>query len=362
MKGFYGNIDGVGDLIGLEIERGKLGIEENSFKFRKEVFICLDISGSMEQHIEEIKELLISFQKSISHNDFAFRKYLSVKLVLFNNKIKEIWNYTSRDSFNESLEKITCQGLSDFYQIHKYLKSEIKKYKATWVLWFTDGRPSKGKYRISDSFKKNKINNVNQISFGFGKCNTEIMKHLGNFIYNPNSECMEKLGKEILEMKHYNYKIRFVSDIMNKSIHEGGIILDELPESRYLIGNSDMLLSNSVLYSPYGNIKDKELISSYKIIASYQNIGEENKIIDEISLEIDNDKISELYENHREQQFYKGIYDKMLRKNLQKSDITYNNGFCKILKQNIDYLQKSYLYKALFLSQQNGCWINMDKE
>lgn len=348
------HIDGTGDVISVDLVPETMDKLDNEFTFSKQLIICLDISGSMDEHIETVKNLIKNLVNEISDDDI--RKILDLSIITFNNVAVEVWNTFSKVNLESILEDITCEGLSNFSDALDTCFKRVSRNKHTWILMFSDGECNKGKIRTIESFKKIQIpERTKIICYGFDECDEELL-HLYNFTYEPSIEHMKDVAEEIITTKIFDINVSFISDndcfddlILGESVSEGELLCGDY---------SYFNLPSIITYLPYGNIKDYSLLNRYNVKISYTM--NRKTIIQTIPIKIvDNIPNITLYDSRNiYYNFYKLIKQKRRDEDIFKILGNFKNNVIfdpiKNVIENlieIDFISKKDVYRALSFSK-----------
>lgn len=348
------HIDGTGDVISVDLVPETMDKLDNEFTFSKQLIICLDISGSMDEHIETVKNLIKNLVNEISDDDI--RKILDLSIITFNNVAVEVWNTFSKVNLESILEDITCEGLSNFSDALDTCFKRVSRNKHTWILMFSDGECNKGKIRTIESFKKIQIpERTKIICYGFDECDEELL-HLYNFTYEPSIEHMKDVAEEIITTKIFDINVSFISDndcfddlILGESVSEGELLCGDY---------SYFNLPSIITYLPYGNIKDYSLLNRYNVKISYTM--NRKTIIQTIPIKIvDNIPNITLYDSRNiYYNFYKLIKQKRRDEDIFKILGNFKNNVIFVPIKNvienlieIDFISKKDVYRALSFSK-----------
>lgn len=350
-------VKNIGDIIQVKMNPSTIEESENEYTFSKQLIIGIDVSFSMSEHSDHIKALI----KYLLDQFNKIRKVLDVSIIIFNDKTTEIWNGFSKNTYTECIDQIQFKGLSNLGKGFQDCLDRSLKNKYTWIILIGDGIPTKGPIRAAESFQKIEIPKRTKIlTYGFHSCDEEILAILGKFNFKPELEDMQLLAQEILTTNIFNITVNFISDKRNIDLNSLILEMDSFPKGKVLSGKLYYFNQpDTIVYLPYGNMKDDELLSSYKIIVSYYSIQEKYKSI-EISIDR-KDGIKDLSCSNLKENYYK-LY-LLLKEKLRTDNFLYElEDFKQTLKETeiLDYIEEmlqdtyitnNWIYQTLVLSQ-----------
>lgn len=217
--------------------------EENEEKVtieRKHVVLVIDISGSMMQSIELLKNSILALidhleSPYLSIDDKNTFYHNNISIITFNDEIEQLWPQQNNniditdcsDYVRTLISNIVAGGTTDLHGAYskglEIAQEKIIEGVASWVLLFTDGAPTVGKKDISDFFATKLQNSVLNsehknlpivLNIGMGeRINPEILNAIGSLSYISNDNEIPKifgsLTAEILTSYGYMSEINF---------------------------------------------------------------------------------------------------------------------------------------------------------
>src|SRR5579883_2976116 len=104
---------------------------------QREIFIALDISGSMSgDPIKHTKKSLKKFIKTMYQICLT-----DISLLIFNHECEyKNFKNTSLDKINKYIDKIKVDGGTDFKKVLNCIKDHIKDKSNLIIIFFTDGK------------------------------------------------------------------------------------------------------------------------------------------------------------------------------------------------------------------------------
>lgn len=197
-----------------------LNVLNQNVEIPYEIIFCIDISGSMEKSILDVKNTLFAYRDLLvgsKENDDLLKNF-KITLITFNKDAKICWSsgnlvLDSKDnkSFTQSVEEIIPQGQTNMGSALDLAYSVIEQNKSlfTSIILLTDGESNEGNYRTPQQFKNyisdKSIPNIKIFSIGYGnKYNIDVLKVLGHgdYLHIANSEQIPNvIGGVIGEIK-----------------------------------------------------------------------------------------------------------------------------------------------------------------
>ena len=156
-----------------------------------QLLIIVDLSGSMTRAIPMMKASLLALWAAIQDSDDS--DCVELTLIGYNTTAWVIYSPESDVGFEDSVERICAEGMTDMGAALELGFSLKNSSKCTWMLFLSDGCPTTGKYQTVESFEKLKEtipDNTNITTIGYGKdFDIAILENIGDhFIYIENME------------------------------------------------------------------------------------------------------------------------------------------------------------------------------
>lgn len=203
-RGRYGPEGSAGAITVASLKCGT-GISPSS---RKEIFLVVDLSGSMKESIPALQASLRAFRDTIINRaslpdatlpddmEKIFRDTINVTLIGYSDVA---WIIYSTDNTDPS--KTWDQCVVDEIREHsstnigagvKLAFDSVNKDRCSWIVVMSDGMPNVGLYQSAESFislAKNAPPNTRIVTLGYGdEFNAEVMCNLGEFTYIATQE------------------------------------------------------------------------------------------------------------------------------------------------------------------------------
>lgn len=146
---------------------------------KQEIFICVDVSGSMKHSIQALRRTLICLYEFLSENNLY--------IIKFNSSAEMVWprndNLTFFDMIDSEIDAFLSTNISEALSI-AFTKRDITKFG--WVILLTDGFANKGVAKTAEEFRIFMLNNkpvrTNIITFGFkDEFDVDVLSVIGRY-------------------------------------------------------------------------------------------------------------------------------------------------------------------------------------
>jgi len=293
-SGKYGADADIGDIIHVHIEVGPA----SNHTTNKEITFLVDVSGSMENSMKQIKSSLLAFRDSLVNRtpdqmmnldsdtkDDLIRNRIRSRLITFSNEAKEIWSNNSNDKkLEDCIIGLRSEALTNMGDALKLAFDKTDKNIFTWVIAMTDGESNKGPCRTADSFQKlvtsNKPLNTKVVSLGYGdNFDPEVLNVIGNFAYLDNSEVIPvvlgNLAQEVLssvgfncviDLNKFNMVNEFTDDTVIIPVGENTQDPVKIIVGDRVIGTLCAEGSYDIIILPHGNKCSSSMLNAYDSI------------------------------------------------------------------------------------------------
>ena len=201
-KGHYG-ASNFGTLV-----HTKISVPDSKPTFEnKEIILVVDLSGSMESSIKQLRASLRAFWSSINELensdtcDIFIPSKISLRLIGYSDNAWEIYPGGSAESDSAGESKSFDQSVIDDVYSRGYTNmgagivlafAKTDPRKATWIVVLSDGRSNQGAYQSPDAFTKLmtvKPSRTRVLSIGYGdNFNADTLRAIGDFTYISDPE------------------------------------------------------------------------------------------------------------------------------------------------------------------------------
>lgn len=309
-SGQYGASDNVGDIIHLamfcssgddnnndnnnNLDNGDLD-SNNDLGNNKEIVLIIDISGSMEESMANVKSSLLAFRDCLvgktakemenmedSDRDVLFRESVNLKLLAFSNEVYDLWDNNSDKYFEDVVIELESKSMTNMGDALVKGFEKCSHDKFTWIIVMTDGESNEGPCRTANSFQRmvarNKPINSKVVSLGYGdRFDPEVLNVIGTFVYVKNKEMIPvvlgNLAHEINNSSVFNVIIDMDNDSTeeindNTLIIPSGVVVEKgkiIVGSR-LMGPFSPRKDYHFVYLPHGNLVSSDNLRNYKTI------------------------------------------------------------------------------------------------
>ena len=339
-SGKYGAESDVGDIINVivEVAEGRV-LTQN-----KEIVFLIDISGSMENSMKEVKSSLLAFRDSIvgkspvemeqlppAERDQLLRNTIRVRLITFSTDAKEVWSNESTETFEQVVLALRTEAMTNMGDALTLAFDKTREDIFTWIIVMTDGESNKGPCRTAESFQKlvtkSKPLNCRVVSLGYGSnFDPEVLDGIGEFVYVEDPEVIPvvlgNLAEEILTAVGFNGVLTIDGSYMPSELTDETVIVaegeDKVTVGRFIVG--DRVIgplcygkTYEYVYLPHGNKSDRRALESYKKVTIHLTdiIQGENISIDFPIIQTDaspSDQIREMYFDHETKRLIYRLY------------------------------------------------------
>ena len=203
-SGCYGPKSSTGDIVVASVKCGA----GPSPSGKKEIFLVVDLSGSMSSSVPFLRASLKAFRDTLVNRsklpdgtsdetiEELFRNSFNVTLIGYNEKAWLIYSTDESDpaeTWDEAIEnQIRAEGCTNMGDGVQMAFDRIRVDRFSWVMVMTDGMSNRGKYQSTDSFGGLALlspPNTRIITLGYGsEFNASVLCALGEFTYVATRE------------------------------------------------------------------------------------------------------------------------------------------------------------------------------
>lgn len=290
-SGRYGSEEDIGDIIHVNLSIDSTDIITES----KEITFLIDVSGSMETSMKEVKSSLLAFRDALVgksaremeqldkyERDVMLREIMGIRVIVFSNEAREVWSGDSPDLFEDVIIGLETEAMTNMGDAFKVCFDKINPEKYTWVIAMTDGNSNKGPCKTANSFQRlitmEKPLNTKIVSLGYGdNFDPEVLNRVGNFVYVENSEMIPvvlgNLAEEIMTSVGFNCVIDIPGKSLPSDLNDDTIIVpdgeDNIEEGKIIVGSRviETLCSGKsydYIYLPHGNNVSRRELNKFK--------------------------------------------------------------------------------------------------
>jgi uncharacterized protein YegL len=380
-SGEYGSSQDVGDIISTQITVR----EQELCQDNKEVIFLIDISGSMEESMKQLKASLLAFRDNIigktptemeriseQDRDQLFRNAIRARLITFSNEAEEVWSNNSSYTFEHVVLSLQSKAMTNMGDALKLAFKRINRHVFSWVILMTDGESNEGPCRTAGSFQRlvtsSKPLNTKIISLGYGNhFDPDVLNRVGIFVYLEDPEripvVLGNIAEEIITAVGFNCVVDVSESSEISELTDDTIIVaagedDKIP-GKTIVGNRVMgtLCSGKIYnhtYLPHGNTQSSELLGTYEYVTiRYTDIASGDEIvINQPIVHLDAnppDRIKNLFFTDKKRELIYNIYKALQKCNNSKiqKEISYVKNILKYWTCDISDSHKDELLKML---------------
>ena len=300
LSGKYGADKEIGDIIHVEVDIGS----GDPSSTNKEIVFLIDISGSMEVSIKNVKSSLLAFRDSIvgkSHlemetlepieRDMLLRNTIRIRIITFSNTAKEAWSNESEGTFENAVVGLNVESMTNMGDAIKMAFDKVDRTVFTWIIAMTDGESNKGPCQTSEAFQRlvttSKPLNCKIVSLGYGKrFDPEVLNVIGTFVYVQDTEMIPvvlgNLASEIMTSVGFNCVIDIPGTQLGSELTDDTIIVpagegDTIPgriiAGKRVMGSLCHGKKYHYVYLPYGRNCSRTQLEKYnRITVRYADI------------------------------------------------------------------------------------------
>jgi len=344
-SGQYGTETENGDIICVDLITEK----EDTWTRDKEVIFVIDVSGSMEESLPNVKSSVLAFRDAIlnktsqemanlspEERDILVRQSVQIRLITFSNTAEELWSNEYLHSFESSVANLEVEAMTNMGDGLKLAFDKINPQSFTWIILMTDGESNEGPCRTAESFNR-LVNRAKPLqtkimALGYGdRFDPEVLNKVGTFVYVEDKEripvVLGNIAGEVMTSVGVNCTMDISSAPASLELTEDTIIVPE-GEDEEIPGRS--IVNNRVIgticsgqtynyvYLPHGNNKSKTMLEKYKSVkVSFTDIITGKTYDLDINIEHTDQEppeyVRDLYFNDEKKRLVYGLY-KVLHK------------------------------------------------
>ncbi len=199
-RGRYGGTDNVGEFVDVSISPGELPVSNKN----KDVYLLLDVSGSMHKSIDLLKASLRALRDTLIGRDentpssdleSMITESVDLNVITFSSEVRPIWPHQGH-TFEGAVDHIRAEGCTNIGDALALAinMAKAREGKASWIILMSDGIPNKGICQTEESLKElasSKPPNTKIYTIGYGENHKEdILRAVGTYVNVPNVEEM----------------------------------------------------------------------------------------------------------------------------------------------------------------------------